>query len=32
MSQQPENILAVLDMGSAKVRVLIAEIHEGALR
>ena len=32
MSQQPENILAVLDAGSAKVRVLIAEIHEGALR
>lgn len=32
MSQQPENILAVLDMGSSKVRVLIAEIHEGALR
>ncbi|HKR25881.1 MAG TPA: cell division protein FtsA [Acidobacteriaceae bacterium] len=31
-SQQPENILAVLDMGSSKVRVLIAEIHEGALR
>lgn len=32
MSQQPENILAVLDMGSSKVRFLIAEIHEGALR
>jgi cell division protein FtsA len=32
MSQQPENILAVLDMGSAKVRVLIAEVHDGALR
>jgi cell division protein FtsA len=32
MSQQPENILAVLDVGSAKVRVLIAEIHDGALR
>ena len=32
MSQQPENILAVLDAGSSKVRVLIAEIHEGALR
>ena len=32
MSQQPENVLAVLDAGSSKVRVLIAEIHEGALR
>ena len=32
MSQQPDNMLAVLDVGSAKVRVLIAEIHEGALR
>jgi cell division protein FtsA len=32
MSQQPENVLAVLDAGSAKVRVLIAEIHDGALR
>ncbi len=32
MSQQPENVLAVLDAGSAKVRMLIAEIHEGALR
>jgi cell division protein FtsA len=32
MSQQPENILAVLDAGSAKVRVLIAEVHDGALR
>jgi cell division protein FtsA len=32
LSQQPDNIVAVLDMGSSKVRVLIAEIHEGALR
>ena len=32
MSQQPENIIAVLDAGSAKVRVLVAEIQEGALR
>ena len=32
MSQQPDNILAVLDLGSAKFRVLVAEIHEGALR
>jgi hypothetical protein len=31
MSQQ-ENIIAVLDAGSSKVRVLIAEVHEGALR
>ncbi|MGB6131263.1 MAG: cell division protein FtsA [Acidobacteriaceae bacterium] len=32
MSQQPDNILAVLDLGSARFRVLVAEIHEGALR
>ena len=32
MSQQPENIIAVLDAGSSKIRVLVAEIHEGALR
>ncbi len=32
MSQQPDNILAVLDMGSAKFRVLVAEIYDGALR
>jgi cell division protein FtsA len=32
MSQQPDNIIAVLDAGSSKVRVLVAEIHEGALR
>lgn len=31
MSQQ-DNIIAVLDAGSSKVRVLIAEVHEGALR
>ena len=31
MSQQ-ENIIAVLDAGSSKIRVLIAEVHEGALR
>ena len=31
MSQQ-ENIVAVLDAGSSKVRAMIAEIHEGALR
>jgi len=29
---QPGNILAVLDAGSAKIRVLIAEVHEDALR
>jgi len=29
---QPDNIIAVLDAGSSKVRALIAEIHEGALR
>ncbi len=32
MSQQPENVIAVMDVGSAKVRVLVAEIQEGALR
>jgi cell division protein FtsA len=31
MSQQ-DNILAVLDVGSSKIRALIAEIHEGAIR
>jgi cell division protein FtsA len=31
MSQQ-DNIIAVLDAGSSKVRVLIAEVNEGALR
>lgn len=29
---QPENILAVLDAGSSKIRVLVAEVHENALR
>lgn len=32
MSQQPENLIAVLDAGSARTRVLVAEIHDGALR
>ncbi len=32
MSQQPENVIAVMDVGSAKVRVLVAEVQEGALR
>ena len=31
MSQQ-DNVIAVLDAGSSKIRVLIAEVHEGALR
>ena len=29
---QPDNIIAVLDAGSSRIRVLVAEIHEGALR
>src|ERR1700761_618569 len=32
MSQKSEDLLTVLDAGSAKIRVLIAELHEGALR
>jgi cell division protein FtsA len=32
MSQQAENIIAVLDAGSSKIRVLVAELNEGALR
>ncbi len=32
MSQHPENMIAVLDAGSSKVRALVAEINEGALR
>lgn len=32
MSQKPEDLLTVLDTGSAKTRVLVAELHEGALR
>jgi len=32
MSQQADNIIAVLDTGSAKTRVLIAELNDGALR
>ncbi len=32
LSQQPDNTIAVLDAGSSKVRALVAEIHEGALR
>jgi len=29
---QQENIIAVIDAGSSKIRALVAEIHEGALR
>ncbi len=29
---QPDNVIAVLDVGSSKIRVLIAEVHENALR
>ncbi|HUY82165.1 MAG TPA: cell division protein FtsA [Acidobacteriaceae bacterium] len=32
MSQQADNLIAVLDVGSAKTRVLVAELNEGALR
>jgi cell division protein FtsA len=32
MSQKNENLIAVLDAGSSKIRVLIAEVYEGALR
>lgn len=32
MSQQPDNIIAVLDVGSSRTRVLVAELNEGALR
>jgi len=32
MSQKADNLIAVLDAGSAKTRVLIAELNDGALR
>lgn len=32
MSQQADNLIAVLDVGSSKTRVLVAELNEGALR
>ncbi|MBV8115537.1 MAG: cell division protein FtsA [Silvibacterium sp.] len=32
MTQKADNLIAVLDVGSAKTRVLIAELNEGALR
>jgi cell division protein FtsA len=32
MTQKADNLIAVLDVGSAKTRVLIAELNDGALR
>jgi cell division protein FtsA len=32
MSQKTDSLLTVLDVGSAKTRVLVAELHDGALR
>ena len=32
MSQKPDNLIAVLDAGSAKTRFLVAELNDGALR
>jgi cell division protein FtsA len=32
MSQKTEHLLTVLDAGSSKTRVLVAELHDGALR
>ncbi len=32
MSQKSDELITVLDAGSAKTRVLVAELHEGALR
>ena len=32
MTPKPEGVLAVLDVGSAKTRMLVAELHEGSLR
>lgn len=32
MSQKTENLITVVDAGSAKTRVLVAELHDGALR
>ena len=32
MAQKPEELITVVDAGSAKTRVLVAELHEGALR
>ena len=32
MSQKQDNLITVLDAGSSKTRVLVAELHDGALR
>ncbi len=32
MNQKPDNLITVLDNGSAKTRVLVAELNDGALR
>jgi cell division protein FtsA len=32
MSQKPEDMIVVLDIGSASTRVLAADLNEGALR
>src|SRR5580698_8669625 len=32
MSQKSEDLLTVMDAGSSRIRVLVAELHEGALR
>jgi cell division protein FtsA len=32
MAQRPDELITVIDVGSAKTRVLAAELHEGALR
>ena len=32
MSQKEDGLITVLDIGSSKTRVLVAELHEGALR
>ncbi|MGA9783288.1 MAG: cell division protein FtsA, partial [Terracidiphilus sp.] len=32
MSQKPDNLIVVLDIGSANTRVLAADLNEGALR
>ena len=32
MAQKEDGLITVLDIGSSKTRVLVAELHEGALR
>ena len=32
MSQKGEELITVIDVGSAKTRVLVAELHDSALR